>query len=140
MDDRRAREQITAGPRRLAVAADSELRRRCPDQPIAPLRSAEPRVPADDQIINPADAKSAEPPDWVTELAEQRPAFQEKLAERQNIMVPDENPDYGFLGQAWPWQERDPDVILQPPKPELRPREWIEQLAGYELPDREAAD
>jgi hypothetical protein len=40
MDDRRAWEQITAGPRRLAVAADSELRRRNPDQPIEPLGSA----------------------------------------------------------------------------------------------------
>ena len=34
MDDRRAWEQLTAGPRRLAVAADSELRRRNRDKPI----------------------------------------------------------------------------------------------------------
>ena len=141
MDDRRAWEQITAGPRRLAVAADSELRRRHPDKPIEPLRSAEPRVPEDDQITTPRpEATAAEPPEWVTQLAEQRHAFQDKLAERQNVMVPDEDPDYDFLGQAWPWQERDPDAILQPPKPELRPCAGIELLTGYELPEREAAD
>jgi hypothetical protein len=77
-------------------------------------------------------------PEWATRLAKQRRAFQEKLAERQNVMVPDEDPDYGFLGQAWPWRERDPDAILQPPRPELRHCAGIERLAGYELPEREA--
>ena len=74
----------------------------------------------------------------MTQLAEQRRAFQEKLAERQNVMVPEEDPDYGFLGRAWPWQERDPDAILQPPKPELQPCAGIRRLTGYELPEREA--
>ena len=117
MDDRRAWEQVTAGPRRLAVAADSELRRRYPDKQIEPLRSAEPCAPEGDEITKPQpEAGPAETPEWATQLAEQRRAFQEKLAERQNVMVPDEDPDYGFLGQAWPWQERDPDAILQPPQ------------------------
>jgi hypothetical protein len=53
-------------------------------------------------------------------------------------MVPDEDPGYGFLGTAWPWQEPDPDAILQPPKPELRPCAGIEQLAGREMPGLEA--
>ena len=140
MDDRRAWEQITAGPRRLAVAADSELRRRNPDKPIEPLRSAEPRPPEDYEITKaqPEAGRPAETPEWATQLAEQRRAFQEKLAERQNVMVPDEDPDYRFLGQAWPWQKRDPDAILQPPKPELRPCAGIQRLTGYELPEREA--
>ncbi len=141
MDDRRAWEQITAGPRRLAVAADSELRRRNPDKQIEPLRSAEPRPPEDDQIaITPPaeEVKLPEPPEWVAQLTEQRRAFQEKLAERQNVMVPDEDPDCDYLGQAWPWQQRDPDAILQPPKPELRPCAGIEHLAGREIPDLEA--
>jgi hypothetical protein len=139
MDDRRAWEQITAGPRRLAVAADSELRRRNPDKQIEPLRSAEPRAPKDDEITKPQpEAGLAETPEWAAQLAKQRRAFQEKLAERQNVMVPDEDPDYGFLGQAWPWQERDPDAILQPPKPELRPCAGIERIAEYEMPEMEA--
>jgi hypothetical protein len=140
MDDRRAWEQITAGPRRLAVAADSELRRRNPDKPIEPLRSAEPRPPEDYGITKPPDEdKPAEPPEWVTQLAEQRRAFQEKLEERHNVPIPDEDPDYGFVGQAWPWQVRDPDAILQPPKPELRPCAGVERIAGYEMPEMEAA-
>jgi len=141
MDDRRAWEQITAGPRRLAAAADSELRRRYPGKPIEPLRSAEPRPPEYDEITKPTDAaKPTEPPEWVTQLAEQRRAFQEKLEERQNVLIPNEDPDYGFLGQAWPWQERDPDAILQPPKPELRPCAGIERLTMYEMPEREAGE
>jgi hypothetical protein len=139
MDDRRAWEQVTAGPRRLAVAADSELRRRYPDKQIEPLCSAEPRALEEDEITKPQpEAGPAETPEWATQLAEQRRAFQEKLAERQNVMVPDEDPDYGFLGQAWPWQERDPDAILQPPRPELRPCAGVERLTGYEMPDKEA--
>jgi hypothetical protein len=122
MDDRRAWEQVTAGPRRLAVAADSELRRRYPDQQIEPLRSAEPCAPDGDEIPKPQpETGPAETPEWATQLAEQRRAFQEKLAERQNVMVPDEDPDYGFLSQAWPWQERDPDAILQRPSPSYGP-------------------
>ena len=141
MEDRRAWEQITAGPRRVAVAADSELRRRNPDKQIEPLRSAEPRPPEDDQItITPPaeEVKLPQPPEWVTQLAEQRRAFQEKLGERQNVMIPAEDPDSDYLGQAWPWQQRDPDAIIQPPKPEIRPSSRIEHLAGREIPDLEA--
>jgi hypothetical protein len=139
MDDRRAWEAVTAGPRRLAVAADSELRRRHPGEAIEPLRSAERRAPEDDGITSgAAEATPAEPPEWVAKLTEQRQAFQEKLAERQNVMVPDEEPDGGYLGQAWPWQEPDPHAILQPPKPELRPCAGIEHPAGREIPDLEA--
>jgi hypothetical protein len=141
MDDRRAWEQITAGPRRLAVAADSELRRRNPDKLIEPLRSAEPCLPEGDQItITPLaeEVKLPEPPEWVTQLAEQRRVFQEKLEQRQSVMVPDEDPDYDYLGQAWPWQEPDPDAVLQPPKPEIRPFSGIEHFAGREIADLEA--
>lgn len=74
----------------------------------------------------------------MTQVGEQQRVFQEKLEERQNVMVPDEDPDYGFLGQAWPWQEREPDAVLQPPKPELRPCAGIERLTGYEMPEMEA--
>ena len=139
MDDRLAWEQITAGPRRLAVAADSEISRRNPDKRIEPIRSAEPRAPEHDEITKPQpEAKPVEPSEWATQLAEQRRAFQQKLEECQNVLIPDEDPDYGFVGHAWPQQERDPDAILQPPRPELRPCAGVERLAGYEMPEREA--
>jgi hypothetical protein len=42
MADRQEWEQATAGSRRLAIAADTEVRRRYPYRKIEPLRSAEP--------------------------------------------------------------------------------------------------
>ena len=42
MADRAEWEHATEHTRHLAVAADAELRRRHPHQPIEPLRSAEP--------------------------------------------------------------------------------------------------
>jgi hypothetical protein len=42
MTNRQEWEQATAGSRRLAIAADTELRRRHPHRKIEPLRSAEP--------------------------------------------------------------------------------------------------
>ena len=47
MADRQEWEHATAGSRRLAIAADAELRRRHPDQKIEPLRSAEPAPVSD---------------------------------------------------------------------------------------------
>jgi AAA domain/TrwC relaxase len=139
MEDRRAWEQITAGPRRLAVAADSELRRRHPGTRIEPLRSAEPRAPEDGQISTAQpEAGPRQTPEWVTKLAGQRRAFQEKLEQRQNVMLPDEDPDYGFLGEAWPVWGAQRDAILQPPKPEIRPFSGTERPAGYEIPEPEA--
>ena len=83
------------------------------------------------------------PEEWRGQLSPQatwlyRTMKAAKLEARQNVMVPDEDPDCGYLGQAWPWQERDSDEILQPPKPELRPCAGIERLAGREIPDLEA--
>lgn len=76
MDDRQTWEQITAGPRRLAVAADSELRRRHPGTRIEPLRSAEPRAPEDGQISTAQpEAAPRQTPEWVTKLAGQRHTF-----------------------------------------------------------------
>ena len=146
MDDRRAsREQLTAGPRRLAVAADSELRRRDPGKSIEPLRSAEPRVPENDEITTPmAAAMPAEPPEWVTKLAGQRGAFQDKLAERQNVMVPDEESRLWVPRRGVASDGAQRDAILQPPKPEVWPCRGVERSTGYqlsdgyELPDKEA--
>jgi hypothetical protein len=100
------------------VTADSELRRRHPEQRLEPLRSAEPE-PAD------------EPP-----TSAGRAAFRERLQERQGVMVPAEDPDLEPLGEAWPGLHgRQRDAVLQPPKPDLRPSPQVTER----LPDREAA-
>ncbi|MGH3190665.1 MAG: hypothetical protein ACRDPY_43855 [Streptosporangiaceae bacterium] len=74
MAERQEWEQATAGPRRLAIAADAELRRRHPDQKIEPLRSAEPAPVSDTGREQPhpaPDEKIAEIAAWIREQAVQ---------------------------------------------------------------------
>jgi conjugative relaxase-like TrwC/TraI family protein len=126
MDDRRAWEAATEQQRRLAVAADAELRRRNPQMKIEPLRSAEPEQVTDEQRaeldVLPGEQHEYEPPAWVRELAEARTAFSEKIAERHSVMEPDEDPDYEDVGQAFPsWEQADREAVLQPPRPPIPP-------------------
>jgi hypothetical protein len=126
MDDRRAWEAATEPQRRLAVAADAELRRRNPQMRIEPLRSAEPDQVTDEQRaeldVLPEKEHEYQSPAWVEELAEARKAFTEKIAERQSVMEPHEDADYEDIGQAFPtWEPRDRDAVLQPPKPPIPP-------------------
>lgn len=125
MDARREWEQATKQARRLAIAADSEYRRRHPDHDLKPLRSAEPEPPTQQEraeLI--AEAENCEQPGWIGQLADDRAAFREKLAERQSVKVPAEDHEWEDLGHAWPDAPRiHRDAILQPPKPEIRPAE-----------------
>jgi hypothetical protein len=126
MDDRRAWEAATEAQRRLAVAADTELRRRYPEMRIEPLRSAEPEEVTDEQraaldVLH-EEQHEYQPPAWVREIAEGRLAFSEKIAERRSAMEPDEDPDYEDIGQAFPsWEREGRDAVLQPPKPPIPP-------------------
>ena len=144
MADRREWEHATAHSRRLAVAADAELRRRHPDLKIEPLRSAEPAsvsdIDRDDLTLDP-DKKIGEMAAWIDDLAAQRQAFREKIEERQGLMVPSEDPDWGDLGEAFPaWQAPGQDAILQPPKPQITPSARILQLIAERDTEPEAAD
>jgi hypothetical protein len=124
MGARRDWERATEQSRRLAVAADSELRRRRPGQRFEPLRSAESVVTDEEreQLILTPGASSYETPEWIARLAAERRAVRDRLEEWQGVRVPSEDPDYGYEGLAWPaWALRDRDAILQPPKPEMRP-------------------
>ena len=50
---------------------------------------------------------------WVRDLTARRQAFREKLEERQGLLVPDEDPDWGDVGEAFPaWQAPGRDAIL----------------------------
>ncbi|MGN6173390.1 MAG: hypothetical protein ACTHPS_10620, partial [Streptosporangiaceae bacterium] len=72
--------------------------------------------------------------------AAERRTFADRLAERQSLTVPSEDPDYGDLGQAFPaWPGPDKDAILQPPKPEIRSPQILERSIERDA-DREAAD
>jgi hypothetical protein len=119
MDDRRLWEKLTESTRRLAVQADSELRRRHPDQKLQPLQSAEPSVPGYPLFQ----------PGWLADLEEQRRVFREELETRQNVIIPNEDPDWEDEGPAWRGWEVQRDAILQPPKAEIQPAEGVLELA-----------
>ena len=136
----RQRETVFA----LAVAADTELRRRHPGQYFSPLRSAEPEpvtgAQRDDLALTPD-----EPPggidQWITELAAGHRTFAGQLADRQNQAVPSEDPDYGDLGPAFPaWTGPGREPILQPSMPEIPPSPQILERVMDPDADWEAAD
>jgi len=144
MADRADWEQATRSQRQLAVAADVELRRRHPGQQHPPLRSAEPEPATQEQRDGLTLTAGEEIPQlgqWIKDLAAQRRAFADKLAERQSLMTPAQDPDYEDLGPAFPvWTGPDRDAILQPPKPQIQPSPRIlERVTGREL-DLEAAE
>ncbi|HEY6315854.1 MAG TPA: hypothetical protein VIY52_34305 [Streptosporangiaceae bacterium] len=144
MADRQEWEHATARSRCLATAADAELRRRHPDQKIAPLRSAEPAPTSDTEreLLHPApDSKLAETATWIRELAVQHQAFREKMDERLRLMKPSKDRDRGGLGADLPsWWAPHSDAILQPPKPEITPSAKILELTAEHDVEPEAGD
>jgi hypothetical protein len=144
MTDRADWDAATRAQRHLAVAADAELRRRHPQQRFTPLRSAEPQ-PATaaerDELTLTVGQQVPEMGQWIKDLAAAHQAFADKLAERQSLTVPSEDPGYGDLGQAFPpWPGPARGAILQPPKPEIRPSPQLLQRAADRDADFEAAD
>ena len=144
MADRADWEAATRAQRHLAVAADAELRRRHPEQRFTPLRSAEPRPATDAQraevTLTPGQ-DIPEPGEWIKDLAAGRPTFADRLADRQSLMIPSEDPGYGCLGQAFPsWTGSPTGVILQPPKPEIRPSSRVLERVLDRDADMEAGE
>jgi hypothetical protein len=77
----------------------------------------------------------------LTDLAAAHRTFADKLADRQSLAIPSEDPDYGDLGQAFPaWTGPGRAPILQPPKPEIPPSPRVLQRVMDRDADREAAD
>jgi len=144
MADRADWDATTRAQRHLAVAADAELRRRHPGQYFAPLRSAEPE-PATaaqrDELTVTAGKQPGETGQWIKDLAAGHHTFTATLAERQNLRVPSQDPEYGDLGQAFPaWPAQARAAILQPPMPEIPPSPEILQRVMDRDADWEAAD
>jgi hypothetical protein len=144
MADRAEWDAATRAQRHLAVAADAELRRRHPGQHYPPLRSAEYQPATDgqrDQLTPAVRQPLGEMLPWIKEVAAAHRTFAERLAERQSLAVPSEDPDYGDLGPAFPsWPGQGKDAILQPPKPEIPPSSEVLQRAVGRDVDWEAAD
>jgi hypothetical protein len=144
MADRQEWEHATAGSRHLAVAADTELRRRHPDHVIEPLHSAEPAPSSDnrrDDLTVAPGKNIGDAAAWISALATQRQSFREKLEERQGLQIPSEDPDWADLGEAFPaWRALGRDAILQPPKPQITPSTRILQPAAQHDMELEATD
>ena len=144
MADRADWEQATRQQRHLAVAADAELRRRHPGQQFPPLRSAEPEpaTPAQrDELTLTPEQPAADMGQWIKDLAAGHRTFAARLADRQSLTIPSEDPDYGDLGPAFPaWTGPGQDAILQPPKPEIPPSRLVLQRAADRDADYEAAE
>jgi hypothetical protein len=144
MADRTDWEQATRAQRHLAIAADTELRRRHPDQHFPPLRSAEPEPATETQRDEFALSPASEPGEtgqWIKDLAAEHHAFADRLANRQSVPIPAEDPDYGDLGLAFPlWPAPAHGPILQPSKPEIPPSPRVLERAADRDVNREAAD
>jgi conjugative relaxase-like TrwC/TraI family protein len=123
-------ERSTRWPRHLAVAADSEYRRRHPEVQLSPLRSAEPARATDEQRQALDDPEQA--PAWVTQLAERCQATRDKLAELAAERIPAEDHEWQDEGLAWPDPGRaDRDAVLQPPRPEIRAAAELAELVRH---------
>jgi hypothetical protein len=144
MADRADWDTATRAQRHLAVAANTELRRRHPGQYFPPLRSAERESAIQaqrDELALSADQTLGEIDQWTKDLATGRRTFADRLADRQSQMIPSEDPDYGDLGPAFPaWTGPGREPILQPPKPEIPPSPRILERAMDRDADWEAAD
>ena len=140
MADRHDWDMATRHQRQLAIAADAELRRRRPGQSWPPLRSAEPEPATPARPLIPG-ADTEEMSQQSRDPAARHREFTGKLADRQSLMLPAEDPDLAPLGPAFPaWPSLGRDSILQPPKPPIHPSgRVIDRVADREL-DVEAAD
>ena len=85
-----------------------------------PLRSAEPDPATDTQraeLTLTPEHPPGEMSYWITDLTAAYRTFGERLADRQSMTIPAEDPTYGDLGRAFPlWPGPGRGAILQPPK------------------------
>ena len=142
MADRQEWEHATAGSRRLAIAADTELRRRHPYRKIEPLRSAEPTPASDTERQHPdltPQHRSSETAQ-MSDLKVQRQAFRAAMNEHRQLFPGEDatpgNPLEATPATRAPWR----DAILQPPKPQITPSAEILQLAAEHDIEPEAGD
>jgi hypothetical protein len=144
MLDRADWETATRAQRQLAIAADTEMRRRHPGRYFAPLRSAEPQPVTDaqrDELNLTPDQPPGDIDQWIKDLAAGHRTFADRLSDRQSQMIPSEDPDYGDLGPAFPvWTGPGREPILRPPVPEIPPSPRILERVTDRDADWEAAD
>ena len=139
MADRQEWEQATAGSRRLAIAADTELRRRHPYRKIEPLRSAEPAPVSGAERQHPdlTPRQGSGETARTGDLTVQQYAFRAAMNEHRQL-VPGEDATRGNPGAASPASRTPWDAILQPPKPQITPSAEILEVAAEHDIEHEA--
>jgi hypothetical protein len=74
----------------------------------------------------------------IDDMAARHRELTAKLADRQSIMTPADDPDYDNLTQAFPdWTPTRRDAILRPPKPQITPSARILELTAERDRDME---
>jgi conjugative relaxase-like TrwC/TraI family protein len=108
--------------------------------------AADPDATAD-RAVQDRDARHEEPepvgePGWAQELTERNARAQEKLAEREAVQVPSEDPEAEGLGMAWPdLLDRERDPLLHPAELDMRPSAGVLAAANRQAGRQaEAAD
>jgi hypothetical protein len=126
-------EQATADSRRMAIAADAELRRRHPSQKIEPLRSAESATVSD------TEREQAHPAPGQEISRAQQELFRVPLQNGQALKVPTEDPGWSGLDPLFSARRAlGQAAILQPPKPSIVPSTRILQRAAEHEVEPEA--
>jgi hypothetical protein len=123
--DRHRWQTITDQPRRLAIAADNELRRRHPGPKLPPLRSVEPEPVTDaeqTQLDLTPGGQIPEIAQWITDLKQRHAAVAQTIADRRNASRARQLDRAAYPSEPLPylvpiWA----DAILQPPKPVIKP-------------------
>ena len=142
MTDRQEWDHATAGSRRLAIAADAELRRRHPDEQIEPLRSVEPAPASNTEPEQPhpaPDERIAQIADWTRDLLAQRQAFRATIESRQTLKPLSDDPgSWRDLDSLFTWSTLGQGAILQPPKPSITPSSRLLQRASEHDTEPEA--
>jgi TrwC relaxase len=126
-------EQATAGSRRLAIAADAELRRRHPYQKIEPLRSAEPAPVTD------TEHEQAHPAPGQEISQVQQEVFRATLQNRQALRAHTEDSSWSGLDTLFSARRTlGQAAILQPPKLVITPSTRILERAAEHDAEPEA--
>jgi TrwC relaxase len=136
---------LPAGPRSAQIPATADPERRAYLTQIAALMDArKERIgeqAAEHELRWAVGALGPVPAHPLDRLAAAHRTFADRLAERQSLMIPSQDPDYGDLGQAFPaWTGPGHEPILRPPKPDIRPSPQILLPAADRDADLEAAD
>lgn len=134
---RRQWEALTAPARQMAQAADQELRRRHPDQPPSPLRSAERDLPElPDGMAQPVPGV-LDSPAWdavlerIARTSEQVSRTQARIDTLRAVMTCCGNPNTPDLGTASPsLASQDRRAIIHPARPAIVPARDILRRTG----------